>query len=326
MTNVRYSDGDDSANAYGPALQQQEEGVAQAIYNYYTAETGQTYADLTDVLQAGVSSEGVVDIDTSSSWLTAAEAVIDEYWGSVRYCNALPDLAANLAAAVPDGTGITDSVQVEAYLDLADEFIVNNPDFPTILSNRTQLDADYNPSGNAAEYLGKCALSLTSQTKWGEEDDDSVCRDLTDVVDANPSNPVDTTELYLEYCQACETVDFIMYDEETTAMCFAFLMTEYASGIFTINNAGAQNCCTSLTEEGNRAAMADAGVNVCKMTDEDCKSKVKRYIEKNASPIGIVIFVEVVFMYVVVYLTQKAITVFKDEEDDDDDDDDDDDE
>merc|ERR1711907_116983 len=105
----------------------------------------------------------------------------------------------------------------------------------------------------------------------------------------------------------------------------AYLMLTYTSGQVSSSGSSGETCCTTLQGDSTkRALLANAGVNVCKMTDEDCKSKVKRYIEKNASPIGIIIFIEVVFMYVVVYITQKAIKIFKDDDGEEDEDDDDD--
>jgi hypothetical protein len=159
----------------------------------------------------------------------------------------------------------------------------------------------------------------------------------TTIVDMTATNTVDTADNFLEYCEACNGVDFIDYSAGSTSKCLSYLLLKYHFGDLTdfydvdvTASSPVATCCNNLCNQDtgslNRGTLSDAGVNMCKMTDQDCKSKVKRYIEKNASPIGIVVFVEVIFMYVVVYLTQKAITIFKDGDDDEDDDDDDDEE
>jgi hypothetical protein len=322
--NVRYTDGSlTSGNTYGPALQAAEDALIQGLYTYYcdVVPDGEemTGVDCTTTLSVRDSSGS----RENSYWSTKASSVIGEYWSTVQYCNELGDLAANMKTASDVLTSTKD--RIEKYLTLADQYIVNNADFEDIFSNRTDLDAQYNPAGDAAELISKCALTLTSQSDFSEEGEDSVCVDLPELTDANAANDFDSAAAYLEYCQACENVDFLDIEGMTddTKKCFSYLLVQYS--LLASSSSDAGSCCTSLqSSDDNRNTLADAGVNVCVMTDEDCKSKVKRYIERNASPIGIIVFIEVVFMYVVVYLTQKAIKIFKDGDDDDDDDDDDD--
>jgi hypothetical protein len=342
VTNVRYTDADSSSasNKYGPSLQTSEDELVQILYDFYVASvdtedlfTGYDQDVVSNVVTVRGSSVNT-DSPVNSYWRTKADALVGEYWSTTQYCNAMYDLAQNMKASTDAITGLTTNAKIEQYIVLAEEYIVQDEEFPSKFTNRTTLDSQYNPNGDAHEYMTKCALALSTQGDYSEDGEESLCKDLVELTDATV-NQFASDQAYLDYCQACENIDLLNWDliesdtglglglgHEDTQKCLAYLMLTYSSGLTTIGSTG-ETCCTSLaTDPDNRATLAAEGVNMCKMTDEDCKSKVKRYIEKNASPIGIVVFIEVVFMYVVVYVTQKGIKIYRDDDGDDDDEED----
>lgn len=246
---------------------------------------------------------------------------MQEYWESIQYCNELPELLETIDDAIDKNTALGYLVTEEG-IDLVTAYIAENPDLLDILGNRTRLASSEDTSG---DYLAKCALTISARTNFDVDSPDSMCQDLTT---SRTDLPSQTVKDYLEYCESCEGVDFFLVAEEDkvkATYCFAFLLIQSRRS----DAPDSTNCFNTLySDSQKRDTLTNEGVNVCTMSDNDCKDKVKRYIEKNAKPIGIIVFVEVFFMYVILFVTQKAIIIFRDEDDVDDDgaDDDEDDE
>merc|ERR1711988_139255 len=255
------------------------------------------------------------------------EAVRKEWWTEIQYCQELPSLYASIKDQY-DSQSVTDAATAYArdrsLFKLLEEYVVDNDEFLEMLSNRTQLDSTVNPNGDAGEYLSKCALAISAKTDFSVTGDESMCKDLSpekvDIPDEDQTDSMDYEARYLEYCEACEAVDFFFtFDETKTKECIAFFFYDMVSAGSSL--ASQQACCEQLTgTDGaeNRKTFTTAGANLCSMTDTDCKDKVKLYIESNAKPIGIIVLIEVIFMYAILYITLKAIEVFRKEGEEDD--------